>query len=208
MKPDQVHIAVLAYRRGVGRELLEWLGEATACGATWGMAPEVSGVAAMRTMTCADAIAAYESRGGRRYLVMIDHDMVPCDASILTAPGQIVWLDYPGRDGSLGHVGAANLGCGCIRIDLDALVSVPLPWFRKVRDARGQIIQCDCNWFAQQARSVGVGGQCVGHAWHRLPRWEAYDDNQEVVMAFSLGLQQKLTEKIAERERQVTACPL
>lgn len=104
---------------------------------------------------------------GKRYLLGIDHDMVPLPEteSILSEPGDLLYCGYVGRHGSRGHYGDGDFGMGCFRVSATLLSKIEPPWCQTtVTD--GRRVECECQWFRHRAEAAGAASKMVGHIGH------------------------------------------
>jgi len=168
MDASQVAIRVMAFRDEPCRMLARWLRWAAGQGADVGYAYDVRPLDLAREQVANAHLADWRAGSPRRYLLMIDVDVCPTADSrdaLLAADGPLVYLGYCGHQGSRGHVGDGDFGCGASRIDAEALALVPKPWFRF--DLEHDVLAaCECDHFRRRAASVAIESRMVGIAWH------------------------------------------
>ena len=104
---------------------------------------------------------------GKRYLLMIDHDMVPIasTSSILRDDGPLVYCGYVDRYGFPGHFGDGDFGAACFRASADLLQAIVDPWFQTLYHA-GQRVACECGFFHLQAKRHQAIAKMVGTIGH------------------------------------------
>jgi len=107
---------------------------------------------------------------GYTHLVQIDEDMIPVETTdhVLTEPGDLIYCGYRGKCGRRGHHGNNDFGCGCSRISADLAAKVDLATsfnFGFNADCT-EVTQCECQVFAEQARSLGYQSRMVGVVGH------------------------------------------
>lgn len=166
MNPADIQIVVSSYRQPPCSLLNEWLRSLPYLCGTWRAGSQEYGIDVARNQNVTRFLRE-DVPAGRTHLLMIDGDMVPvslpCDlgqrptASILKEDGDLLWCGYVGHQGSKGHVGDNDPGCGCLRISAELLKRISPPWFATRYDkTMTKRIECECAGFHQLAIQAGV----------------------------------------------------
>jgi hypothetical protein len=162
MTKDDSIIRVFAYRQEPNRLLRQWL---DSIGIPWDYAVEERGIERARNVACAEFL-----RLERRFLLMLDADMVPLNSTreILAGGQPLAWCGYVGREGLPGHVDTP--GCGCMRIRRDVFDTLVQPWFEFGESVRAtEINRCECDVFTEKVRAAGYESVRLGVIGHLAP---------------------------------------
>lgn len=115
----------------------------------------------------------YDVPRGKRYMMMLDADMVPCGetAAMITAPGDVVYCGHSGAQGGRGHSGPGNMAAACLRVSVRCLQLMAQQgqgiWWNMGKDpTRSQRTHCECSYFNGLSRQVGFMPQQVGVIGH------------------------------------------
>ena len=109
-----------------------------------------------------------DARRGKRYLLLIDDDMVPVASTnaILSADGPLVFCGSAGPCGTKGHYGNGDFGENFCRLSLDLLQKMQYPYFKTIYE-NGVRTHCDGWTFNQQAKALGIESKMVGIVGHQ-----------------------------------------
>jgi len=161
-----------AYRSMPNRMLAAWLDRIRLAGGHVRYGPDTSPVELAREQA-ANRFLAEDVPAGRTHLLMIDGDMVPLAATertlgtppILTAPGEMVYCGFVGREGQAGHWGEDDFGLACCRMSERVLKAVGKPWF-PVAIAEDRYVGCECLALFARAIREGIRVAMVGTIGH------------------------------------------
>jgi len=161
-----IQISVFAFRRQPCRLLQDWLDDLRVRGARIRYASEVRGIDLAREQECNRIL---DGPGAPRHILMIDADTVPPSDdphALIEVHGDLLYLGYAGHEGTAGHYGEDDFGCGCCRISARALRRIPKPWFLLPR-GHDVLLTCECKHFLARAIAAGLRPRMVGLAWHQ-----------------------------------------
>jgi len=190
-----IQVVVMAFRTQPIRLLQSWLDELRDGGAAVRYGSPVRGIDLAREQACNRQVRDYAT-GGRRYLLMIDHDMAPTETTdrILHAEGPLLYCGYVGHGGGRGHWGQGDFGCACCRIDAEVLTKIPKPRFAFGRK-NDQLTCCECQWFQRQAAKAGVAPTMVGDVYHLQEVLVRYGSAGKMAMEWPWILEREIGER-------------
>jgi len=116
---------------------------------------------------------AFDVPRGKRYMMMIDADMVPCGETLgmIQAAGDLVYCGHTGAQGGRGHSGPGNMAAACMRVSVRCLqamakVTQGVWWNMGKNPGRSVRTHCECAYFNAIAQKAGVMPQQVGIIGH------------------------------------------
>ncbi len=146
------------------------------------------------------------------YLLQIDHDTVPDDdtEAILTAPGDLVYCGQAITPGLKAHLGDGNLCMGACRMSRGLLEKIQPPWFLHTLNADGtKLTKCDCRYFRDKARDVGIESRMVGLCGHLIFMVAKTDEHGHVKYRRPGPYANRIrpTVQLQEPQQQDAGCP-
>lgn len=167
VKLEEIQIVVMRYNAPACEELSRWLAYV---GMDWryGVSDYEIDVARNKNI---QKFLAEDVPKGKKYLLMINDDMVPLPEStpILTEDGDLVYLASSSSRGTIEHLGDKNFSSACWRASAELLQSFGPPWFRVGHS--GDVCDrtyCDCMYFKDRAQEAGFDAKMVGIVGHRV----------------------------------------
>jgi len=156
MYPD-VFLAILAGSEP-NEHLKRWAGQlddwmAFAGSKTWQGIPEARN----------DICRFFLARRAQRWLLMMDHDMVPLPGTqeLLDSRAPVASARAWAKSGREAH--PHTISAACLKVHRDALERIRDPWFRFAPHS------CECSCFFQRAYRAGYRPETVGIVGHRFP---------------------------------------
>ena len=161
--PPEIQAVVMSAGQPACRALGQWLARQ---GIAWRYGSQDYGIDHARNQNVRRFLAE-DVQQGKRFLLMVDHDMVPTPDTlpILTMPGDLLYCGYADRFGTPGHYGPNEFGAACFRASAELLAAMPDPWFL-MGYVNGRRVACECGFFRMRAKGIGHAATMAGTIGH------------------------------------------
>lgn len=120
---------------------------------------------------------------GNEWLVLLNNDVGLNDAALglWKMWGDLLYCGAPSETGR-GHFGDGDLWSGCMRVSRSLLEKMRAlrhpPWFhRPANSIETELFGCDCQYFRDGARLVGIESKMVTTVEHLVRVFAGYDES-------------------------------
>ena len=120
----------------------------------------------------------------REWLLFLDDDIDVADEveAVIEAEEDAVGAGFIGKHGAHAHGQDGAFGMACVKMSRSALEKIEPPWFAFTFTDDGlQMTRCECLYFCDKLKAVGIHPLKKGKVRHRIWTWaEPGDDVTEV----------------------------
>lgn len=105
----------------------------------------------------------------RPWLWMLDNDVVPRRSmyEVLNAETNVAAARFFSRKGAEGHSQDGHISMASLFVSRRALELIERPWFKfSFNKEHTRLVQCECDWFSQQASKAGFSPVKIGRVGH------------------------------------------